>query len=133
MKRMKMLIIIETEAFYLPAVQLVSKIVSKLEQSAEFFYAKSFEEALKPEQEQSMVNGVYDVIFMFASENNFVTLSLLDSLFVASDSSLTFFVSTSLYFVEKAKDEFGISQSYIIDADGNISSKDFEEIKARVA
>lgn len=133
MKRLKILIIIETEAFYLPAVLLVSKIISSLEQSAEFFYAKSFDEALQPEKERPMVNGAYDVIFMFANENEFIPFSLLDNLFVASNSSLTFFISTSLLLVEKVKDEFEILQSYVMNKEGNVSSNDFEKIKEHVA
>lgn len=133
MKRLKILIITESEDFYSPAILLVSEIVSSLKQSAEFFYAKSFDEALKPEQEQPMVNGDYDVIFMFANKNEFAMLSVLDNLSIASKESLTFFISTSLYFVKKVKDEFDFSQSYVIDDEGSISPDDFGKIKEQVA
>lgn len=128
MKRLKILIIIENETFYLPAIKLVSEIVSSLKQSAQFFYAKGFEEALSPEKEQPMVNGVYDVIFLFAHENKTPLFSVLDSLAIASESSLPFFISTSYNFVKKIKED-DIIWPYIMDEEGRVSLEDFGKMK----
>jgi hypothetical protein len=111
LKRLKILIILETEAFYLPAVQLVSKIVSLLKQSAEFFYAKNFEEALRYEQEKKMLSEHYDAIFMFAETSGLETNSVLDNVGLATIKTPSFFLSPSSELIEEIKCEMNADLS----------------------
>lgn len=133
-KRLKILIIIETEALCLPAVQLVSEIVSTLEQSAEFFYAKSLEEALEYEQERKMLSGHYDAIFMFAENNGLATNSVLDNVGLATMKTPSFLFS-SISLIDEVKREMNESLSpylYQIDQKGGVSREDFEDIVTHI-
>lgn len=134
MKRLKILIIIENESLYSPAIQLVSKIVSLLKQSAEFFYAKNFKEALQYEQEKKMLSGYYDAIFMFAENSGLVTNSVLDNVGLATIKTPSFLFSSSSL-IDEVKREMNEDLSpylYQIDQKGEISDEDFEDIVTHI-
>lgn len=129
MKKLKILIITEGDNLSSVAAMTAFKIVSSLKLGANFYYAKSFDEALQDCYEEKIKSGYYDVICLLTNDTSIKMYSVIDNIKPINKKNAFIFLSTSDYLIERSKIIDDINFSFRLNEKQELVSEDFEKIR----
>lgn len=116
MKKLKVVIIENGSGLSGVAAKLMAEIFSDFDCpfGAEFFYLKTYREAMTQPQEHLILNGHYDVAVLIGETGALEMFDAEDNIFCGSKKPLPIFISESEYLIERAIRETEFLASFLI-------------------
>lgn len=116
MKKLKVLIIENGSGLSGAAAKLMAEIFSDFDCpfGAEFFYLKTYHEAMTQPQETLILNGYYEVAVLIGETGSFELFDAEDNIFCGPKRPLPIFISESEYLIERAIRETEFLASFLV-------------------